>query len=733
MSAPHYTIAMVATPLDTVASKGQVLVKVDGAYTIATSANRGTRRSCGISVGPGAVNGGCFMQSFGEIDADVSGLGTGTSAYVRVSATGTLERATSIATNDDIVGWCETDGSCHLFFGVFSASLALLGGIGSMNTTVATTAAATGTILPTTGRVFTVTVNNARNSVAYVFLYDGTQEIARQQVAANSTEVVFFVNGQDLATNLNYSVSSSLASFVADAGGMVSCTARYASGTASTVPAITQVNPNTGGTAGGTNVVLTGVNFTGATQVLFDGVAGTGFTVNSSTQVSVTSPAHVSQSVDVTLVSPLGNAVFPNGFTYSDVAVAPMVGSVSPTFGATAGGTAITILGSGFQNGATVSIAATPCTSVTVVNSGQINCVTGAHASANGVTLQVTNPSLLSGSLLSAYNYSDAAAPTVVSISPTSGPVAGGTSFTLTTTNAVTGATVKFDTASATGVSVGGPTSVTGTTPAHGAGVSSVILRNPDSQTYTLPAAFTYSAPPPTIDPSTFALTGWWDMDDFNIGTQTCAGRASAGTSGSHAMTIDIGAPVSFGATQNGKKSILLADNGARIASVSGDIFGTSGYTFYMVVNVTSVDPLSDNAAAFYQRSQLLATQSSGGIYTALSKDGNIELSDYNGGFPTPTGAVVSQTVPFGAIKLIIGTYDGTNLSIRVGSGTASTKALAGPLTPVANPVRIGYSGSAYPLTGARLLNCITAASVHSPTDIAAFINYYNVQYGLTF
>lgn len=737
MSAPNYTVSMVAYPVSpsTPLPIRQCTVYKDGVYQPATLAIRGTLRSSGVITAPGAVNQGAFMQSFGDVSADFTQLGAGVACYARVSDAGYIERADPLTSSDDICGFCEADGSCHLFFGgLVSPSIAIIAGVGTMNTTNPTIAAATGIVLPSIGRVFTVELNNTKASAAFVFLYDGVLEIGRIAVPAGSTETVPFVNGQDLTTNLNYSVSSSQSVFTADATGLVVASCRYApAGAASTDPVISQINPNTGATAGGTSVVLGGVNFTGATQVLFDGVAATGLVVNSNTQVSCVTPAHAAQSVTVSIVTPAGTATYPNGFTYSDVVAAPAVSSVAPTFGATAGGTTIVITGTGFVTGATVAIAATACTSVVVNSSTQITCVTGAHASVNNATLQVTNPSLLSGTLPSAFNYSDAAAPTVVSILPTSGTIAGGTAFTLVTTNAVTGATVKFDTASATSVNVASAISVTGVTPAHGAGVSSVILRNPDSQTHTLPSAYTYAAPPPTIDPATYNISGWWDMDDFHIGMQTCPGRASAGTSGSHAMTVTVGPAVTNGPAVNGKSCIVIGGNALNVAAQEADLFSPTGFTFYQVIDVTAINALSNDAALFYARSQALAVASGAGIYVALSDDNNIELNDYNGSFSNP-GAIVSQAVPTSGYILLIGTYDGSTLSLQVNGGTPGTKAFAGPLTPAGGvALNIGYSGSAYTLNGAKLLNMITAPVLHSPSDITAFRTYFSTIYGLSF
>jgi hypothetical protein len=86
-----------------------------------------------------------------------------------------------------------------------------------------------------------------------------------------------------------------------------------------------------------------------------------------------------------------------------------------------------------------------------------------------------------------------AAAPTVTSVSPTSGATAGGTSVTITGTN-FTGATaVTIGGVSATGISVVNDTTITATTPAHAVGAVDVTVTTPGG-TGTGVTLFTYTA-----------------------------------------------------------------------------------------------------------------------------------------------------------------------------------------------------------------------------------------------
>src|SRR6266478_755413 len=171
----------------------------------------------------------------------------------------------------------------------------------------------------------------------------------------------------------------------------------------------------------------------------------------------------------------------------------PTVTAISPTSGTTAGGTAVTITGTGFLTGATVSLGGTAATGVTVVSSTSITATTAAHT-AGAVNVVVTNTGGLSGTLTNGYTYT--APPTVTAISPTSGTTAGGTAVTITGTGFLTGATVSLGGTAATGVTVVSSTSITATTAAHTAGAVNVVVTNTGGLSGTLTNGYTYTAPP---------------------------------------------------------------------------------------------------------------------------------------------------------------------------------------------------------------------------------------------
>ena len=182
-------------------------------------------------------------------------------------------------------------------------------------------------------------------------------------------------------------------------------------------------------------------------------------------------------------------------------APAPTITSMSPNSGTASGGTGVTITGTGFQAGATVSLGGTAATGVTVVSGTSITATTPPGV-AGTVDVVVTNDDTQSGTLKQGFTYTAVSnpAPTVTAISPGSGPSSGGTPVTITGTGFLTGSMVKLGGTAATGVTVVSSTSITATTPAHAAGVVNVVVTNAEEQSGTLTNGYTYSSTTSNLD-----------------------------------------------------------------------------------------------------------------------------------------------------------------------------------------------------------------------------------------
>ena len=220
---------------------------------------------------------------------------------------------------------------------------------------------------------------------------------------------------------------------------------------------------------------------------------------------------NVFHTATVAIINPridaaVGACIFP----FSAGSPAPVVLSVSPNMGRTAGGTSVTITGTGFQAGASAHFGdlagSTPLTSVNVVNSTTATGTTSAH-SVGVVDLVVSNPNQQSSTLRGAFTYRPD--PTVSSVTPASGSHLGGTPITITGTNFVTPASVTLGGAVATAVTVASPTSITATTAGRLPGTVNVVVSSPGDLNGTLTSGFTYLAPTVTgISPNGGSAAG---------------------------------------------------------------------------------------------------------------------------------------------------------------------------------------------------------------------------------
>lgn len=166
-------------------------------------------------------------------------------------------------------------------------------------------------------------------------------------------------------------------------------------------------------------------------QVLLGGAAATDVKYINGTTIEATTPEHTGGAVDVLLRSPDGSeSTLTNGYTYT---APPEITEVSPNNGATAGGDAITITGTGFLPGATVKFGeqAVPAT---VVNSTTITVSTPPAERSGAVRIVVTNLDGQSYELSGGYTYTASQA-VIDSITPNTGGIGGGTEVKITGSN----------------------------------------------------------------------------------------------------------------------------------------------------------------------------------------------------------------------------------------------------------------------------------------------------------
>ena len=260
-------------------------------------------------------------------------------------------------------------------------------------------------------------------------------------------------------------------------------------------PTVSKVSPAFGPLAGGTVVTVTGTHLANA-AVAFGAVAATHVTVNGAgTSLTATSPAG-SGTVDVeaTTAGGTSSGSAADQFTY---VAAPTVSKVSPAFGPLAGGTVVTVTGTHLAN-ATVAFGAAAATHVTVNGAGTSLTATSPAGSGTldveATTAGGTSPAT------AADQFTYLGHPAVSAVSPSSGPVAGGTVVTVTGTNLLGETAVNFGSHAATNVSVNaGGTSLTATSPA-GTGTVDITVANPIAVSVTSSAEQIHLRPADRVD-----------------------------------------------------------------------------------------------------------------------------------------------------------------------------------------------------------------------------------------
>ncbi|MDY0811845.1 PxKF domain-containing protein [Kitasatospora purpeofusca] len=162
----------------------------------------------------------------------------------------------------------------------------------------------------------------------------------------------------------------------------------------------------------------------------------------------------------VVSTTPTGHYAF--GMALAPTKKAPAVTGLTPDHGSTAGGTTVTLTGTDLTGTTAVTFGDTPATAVTVVDDHTVTATAPAHpAGTVDVSLTTGARTVPAGT----YTY-QRPAPAVTAVAPAQGPVAGGTTVTLTGTD-FTGATaVTFGTVPATAFTVESDSRITATAPA---------------------------------------------------------------------------------------------------------------------------------------------------------------------------------------------------------------------------------------------------------------------------
>ncbi len=307
-------------------------------------------------------------------------------------------------------------------------------------------------------------------------------------------------------------------------------------------------------------------------------------------------------------------------------------------------------------------------------------------------------------------------APTVSSVTPDTGMESGGEEVVIAGTGFVSGAIVDFAGAPATSVVVDSDEQITCNTPI-GTGVVTVRVTNPDEQYGELVNAFTYED---VFNPATLDLSGWWRA---SFSESPWVGTASAGSSGSRDLTEATNPPVT-GAAVNG---LVPADfDGTNDvltnATAISTLLSASAWSMWALVNLDAIN--TNNADVWLNDPILCDTGAFWGVH--LKSGGTVHAFQWDGASKS-----VSETISTGAWALVQAKYNGTNLLLRVNSGSWQSAA-AGNISTLTGTLRAGVTPTGGHALDGRIAEIGIADLVISDADFDNIKSYVNSRYALS-
>ena len=209
-------------------------------------------------------------------------------------------------------------------------------------------------------------------------------------------------------------------------------------------------------------------------------------------------------------------------------------------------------------------------------------------------TVEATDSSNTTGTANFSINIAGASAPVVNGISPSSGPISGGTTVTISGANFASGAAVTFGGTAASSITVSSSSQIVAVSPSHIAG-SVAVMVSENGQSSTAGTSFTYNALSPTItgiSPNNGPTAGGTNVTisgtNFLAGALVLFGTVPAtNISVASATQIQAVAP----ANAAGPANVTVQDPGNLNATLSGGFsYGSSSSG---VPTITSVSPTS--------------------------------------------------------------------------------------------------------------------------------------------
>ena len=358
-----------------------------------------------------------------------------------------------------------------------------------------------------------------------------------------------------------------------------------------TLPVITNLEPKIDlDIAGGNKIIVTGSNLLGITDVyISDGTDGdypvVSVNIINDSRIEIIDDAQISSGIkDVVFTNSKGSVVY-SSIIY--IHKQPIIDTVNPNTGSTAGGTLVHIQGQHFTNVSSVEI---NNISATIIfndsDDKNIYATTPASGSSGSKEIKVTSPGGIA-TLFNGFTYTNDTVPTITSLNVSCGPLSGGTVVTITGTNLVNTNSILLGSLNAQITSVSS-TTVVFVTPANTLnGFKSLVLTTSTGKSLTSINVFNYVSSPIiySLTPTTGRTSGggYFTIRGVNLettnsvtvgGTQTSFWAFSVYPSGEHGLECAIPA------MSVGSKTVV-------VTTCSGSI-GAGTITYYVQPSISS-------------------------------------------------------------------------------------------------------------------------------------------------
>jgi hypothetical protein len=227
------------------------------------------------------------------------------------------------------------------------------------------------------------------------------------------------------------------------------------------------------------------------------------------------------------------------------------------------------------------------------------------------------------------------------------------------------------------------------------------------------------------FDPATLSLTGWWRA---SFAASPWVGTASAGTSGSNNLT-EATNPPTVGSALNGLNPASF--NGSTKQLTAGGTVSTyvspTAYSGWALVNIAAIATDSGTGSP-YVNDHVFADTVGGYFGLALRSTGP-GIQAYH--LDATTYQVAATTFTTSAWTLIQWRYDGTNIGVRVNSGSWVTQAAASMVAGAAGAgLRMGHNYNVSFLNGL-VADAGLASSSFNDATFDQIKSYVNARYAL--